>query len=512
MFALFQEAVMWGFFTPAAIVGGLLEAFNQIFTWPLIGWLVLGVLIGIIVGALPGVGASLGMAILLPLTLYIESRSALILLVTIYSGAMYGGSISAILINAPGTGGAAATTFDGYPMTRAGKATTALATSATSSALGGSVALVTLILISPILIELVLLFGSPEYFLVAFVGLAMITIVAKASLLRGLLAGAYGMLLATIGVADTAYVPRFTFGNLTLYDGLSFIAVLIGLFAISEMIKLAGEEGGIAKKTVEFGGSIVDGIKITFSNWITMLKSAYIGMGVGAIPGSGSSVANFVAYAEAMRASKNPEGFGKGDPKGVVAPEASNNGSIGGSLIPTLAFGIPGSGATAVLLGGLLMHGLKPGPTMFQEDLGFTLIMLAAILFSNVIILSVGLGAITRMSYITKIDTNLIIPLVVVLAFLGGFSLRNNWLDVATILIFGILGFYMVKHNYSIIAMVLGVILGPIAEVNLFRSLQISNFSLMIFVTRPLSLLLVAMLVFVLLTPFIKLFREQYNI
>lgn len=491
-------------------VENIIEAFSVLFSWPLIGWMILAVLIGIIVGAIPGVGASLGMAIVLPLTLYMDRFVALVLLVGIYSGAMYGGSISAILINAPGTGGAAATTFDGYPLSRQGKAMEALAISATSSVFGGSLSLLVLILLTPVLITLVFMFGTPEYFLVAIVGLAMITVVAKSSIFKGLVGGAFGMLLATVGQAPNSPTMRFTFDNLSLYDGLSFVAVLIGLFAISEMIKLSTETGGIAKETSVMSGSLTSGVKTTLQKPVTVIKSAFIGMGVGAIPGAGSSVANFVAYAEAVRASKNPDEFGSGKPEGVIAPEASNNGSIGGSLIPTLAFGIPGSGATAVLLGGLLMHGLRPGAALFDTEIVTTYVMLLSILVGNVVILIFGLFVVTKIGGpITQVNTDFIIPMVIVLSLLGGYTLRQNWVDILTILVLGIIGFYMVKHNFSIIALVLGVILGPIAEENLYRSLQISGGEWSIFVTRPISLLLTLAFVLIIFSPILSELRSE---
>jgi putative tricarboxylic transport membrane protein len=463
--------------------------------------MVLGLLIGIVVGALPGVGASLGMAIALPLTLPLDGINALIFLVGIYGGAMYGGSISAILLNVPGTGGSAATTFDGYPMTRDGQAVTALTIAATASALGGSVSTLTLLALSPFLIEFVLAFQSPEYFVVAILGLAMIAIVAKSSIGKGLLSGAVGMLIGTVGMAPTFPQERYTFGQLALFDGINFIAILIGLFAISEMIKLATEEGSIAKSKVNFAGSRSEGIRSVLRHPIKTIKSAWIGMAIGAIPGAGSSIANFISYAEGMRSADDPDTFGEGNSEGVIATEASNNGSIDGSLVPALAFGIPGSGATAVLIGGLIMHGLRPGPALFADSLHITYTMYLSVLVGNVIIFLVGVYLITRMSYITTVNTRVVIPIVTVLAFLGGFSLRNNWIDILTILVLGILGYYMVQSNYSIIALVLGAILGPIAEVNLQRSLQLSGGSWDIFVTRPISLAMVVMLVLVLVGP-----------
>ncbi|WP_418282899.1 tripartite tricarboxylate transporter permease [Halorubrum sp. DTA98] len=490
-------------------LAALFEAGEILFTWPTPIWVIIGLTLGIIAGALPGIGSALGMAIMLPLTLPLGPINAIILLVSMYSGAMYGGSIAAILVNVPGTGGAAATTFDGYPMSKQGRAVDALSMSATASATAGFLSVLTLLLISPILIEVVLLFGSPEYFLMAILGLSMITVVAEGSMIKGLVAGAAGLLITTIGIAPNSPELRYTFGSLGLYDGIDFIAALIGMFAVAEMLKLAGQEGGIADQEIDLSGSVFSGVKETFTHPVTLVKSGYIGMLIGAVPGAGATVSNFLAYGEAMRSSKDPDAFGHGEPLGVISSEASNNGTIGGSLIPTISFGIPGSGSTAVLLGGLLMHGLRPGPQLFEADLHITYAFLLALLIGNVFIILVGVFVVTRLAKLTQVDTHIIIPMIFVLSMVGGYTLRSNWVDVITVLGLGFLGYIMVKENYSIIAFVLGVVLGPIAEENLIRSLQISDGSYLIFVTKPLSLIITALIFVILLGPYVKPALEE---
>ncbi len=486
-----------------SVVAALIEALGLLFTWPTFGYVLFGVILGIVVGALPGVGAALGMAIVLPLTIPLDPINAVIVLIGMYSGAMYGGSISAILVNVPGTGGAAATTIDGYPMSKNGEAVQALTISATASAIAGFFTVIVLILFSPVLIELVLAFGSPEYFLMAILGLSMITLVVRGSMIKGLTAGAFGLMVTTIGIAPNSPELRYTFDTLALYDGIDFIAALIGVFAIAEMIKLSTKEGGIASDAVKMTGSVVEGLKMTLSKPVLLLKSGLLGLAIGAIPGAGATVANFFAYGEAVRSSKDNKSFGKGNPLGVLASEASNNGSVGGSLVPTLSFGIPGSAATAVLLGGLLLHGIRPGPDLFDAELATTYVFFLALLIGNVFILLIGLSLVSRLGVLTKIDTNIIIPIVIVLAIIGGFTLSANWIDVWTLLALGVLGFFMVKYDYSIIAFLLGVILGPIAEENLMRSLQLSDGSYLIFVTKPLSLLIVILTLVVLFGPFV---------
>lgn len=487
-----------------AVVGSLLEAGQILISWPTPLWVIVGLLLGMIAGALPGIGSSLGMAIILPLTLPLGPINALCLLVSMYSGAMYGGSIAAILVNVPGTGAAAATTFDGYPMSKQGRAVEALAISATSSSVGGVLTILTLIAVSPILIEVVLLFGTPEYFLMAVLGLSMIGVVASGSVVKAIVAGAFGMLLTTIGIAPNSPELRYTFGSLSLYNGIDFIAALIGMFAVAEMIKISAQKGGIAKEGVDLSGNILDGVRIAIKHPVTILKSSFIGMFIGAVPGSGATVSNFISYGEAMRSSDNPDEFGDGEPKGVIASESSNNGTIGGSLIPTISFGIPGSGSTAVLLGGLLMHGLRPGPQLFDAELATTYTFMLALLVGNVVIFCIGIFLVTRLGSLTQIDTNYIVPIIVVLSMIGGYTLRTNWIDVVTVVGLGLLGYLMVKYNYSVIAFVLGVVLGPIAEENLLRSLELSNGTYSIFVTKPLSLILVVCILIILLGPFVK--------
>ncbi|ELY60037.1 tripartite tricarboxylate transporter permease [Natronococcus jeotgali] len=489
----------------------LFSAIEILITGQTIGWLLIGLLVGIIIGTIPGLGPNLGLAVALPLTMRLNGPDAIILLISIYSGAMYGGSIAAILINTPGTAAAAATTLDGYPMARQGRAMEALSISATASAVGGAFSIITLILLTPFLTEIVLMFGSPEYFLIALFGIALITVVVQESMVKGLTAGAFGLLLSTIGLPVAAGQPRYTFDMFILYDGLDFVAVLIGIFAIGEMIKLIGEKGSISNENISLSGSSLSGIRKVISAPITTIKSGYIGMFIGAIPGSGASISNFISYAEAVRSGGGDKEYGSGNHRGVIASEAANNGTVAGSLIPTFSFGIPGSGATAILLGGLMMHGLRPGPELFADNVNITYSIFFALLVGNIVILLLGLFIITRMVYITTIDTNYIIPIVIVVASLGAFGLSGNWLDVYTVIFFGIFGFFMMKHNYSIIAFVLGIVLGPIAEENLVRSLQLSDGSFWIFLNEPIPLVLTLLIAAVVVSPILSVVRSFFN-
>lgn len=490
---------------------GLINGLYLAVSWPVILWMSVGLLLGIFIGSLPGLGPTLGMAIILPLTIALGSSSAIILLICIYSGAMYGGSIAAILINAPGTAAAAATTFDGYPMSRKGKSMTALSISACSSAIGGAVVMLVLLLLVPLLTEIVLLFGPPEFFLAAITGIALISVVSQGSIIKAVIAGSFGLMISTIGIAPVTPDVRFTLGSLSLFDGLDFIAVMIGLFALAEMINLSIESGTISKNSVSIQGSVLEGMKIVMRNPITLFKSSFIGMTVGAIPGAGASIANFFAYGEAMRVDPDSDSFGEGNHRGLIAAESANNGCVAGSLIPAISFGIPGSGATAVLIGGLIMHGLRPGPEMFGSRVNITYAMIIGLLIGNIIIFVVGLSFITKFGILTKIDTDYIIPIVIVLSMIGAFLLRRNWVDPGTVLIFGIAGYMMKVYDYSLIAVVLGVVLGPIAEANLLRSLAISGGSWSIFYTRPISLVLLIIIFTLIASPAKDIFTSIMN-
>ena len=486
-------------------VGVIFEAFQTVFSWPTVLLLVGGILIGIIGGALPGVGGALTLAILTPFTLQFGSTAAIIFLISAYNGVMYGGSISSILFNVPGSASAAATSLEGYPMTKQGKAVDALTISAVASGIGDILGAVVIILLLPVMVSIVLLFGTPEYFLIAVFGLSLIVVVSDGSFLKDVMAGGFGALVATVGIAPMSPTPRYTFGQFGLYDGVNFVAALIGIFAISEMLRLSRLQGSISGGSGgKLGGSVTDGIRNTLSNLTTIVKSSAIGLAVGAIPGSGGSVSTFIAYGEAKRASSSPEKFGQGSEEGVVATESANNATVSGSLIPTLTFGIPGSTTTAVLIGALLLHGLRPGPELFDSEVGLTSSIFVTILVCGILIIVIGLLAVRWAGYLTTINTDLIIPVIVTLSILGALSLNGNYTDVFVVLVMGVVGYLMSSHGYSIIALLLGLILGPIAEENLYRSLQLSGGSYDIFIASPIRIVLVLATIAVLFGPYLR--------
>lgn len=483
----------------------LFEAIGTVFSWPTISFLFIGILIGIIGGSLPGVGGALTIAIMLPFTLQMGATNAIILLISAYNGVMYGGSISAILFNVPGSASAAATTLEGYPMAKQGRAISALTISAVASGIGDFLGAVAILLLLPVMVTIVVTFGTAEYFLVAVLGLALIVVVSKGSFLKDVMAGGFGVMVAMIGVAPMATTPRYTLGLFSLYQGVNFVAALIGIFAVSEMLRLSGLEGSISREGgAAIGGSVWSGVREVLSEPLTIIKSSIIGLAIGAVPGSGGSVSTFIAYGEAQRSSDNPDKFGDGAEDGIVATESANNATVSGSLIPTLTFGIPGSTTTAVLIGGLLLHGIRPGPALFSEQIGMTYSVFVSILVCSIIIILFGLFVVRWTGYITTINTDLLVPIIITLSVLGAFSLRANYIDVFVVLVLGIIGFFMDIYGYSIVAFLLGLILGPIAEENLYQALQISGGDFGIFAAGPLRLALIVATIAVLFGPYLK--------
>lgn len=469
-----------------------------------------GTLLGIIIGAIPGIGPVFGIAIAIPFTYGLEGWKAINLFISIYCGCMFGGSISAILINAPGTGSAVATTLDGYPLAKQGKAITALTIAAVASFVGGTIGPLVLIFALPYLILLLYYFGSPELALLGFLGITLIASLSEKSMTKGLIMGGLGLMLSTIGLAPVAFEIRYTLGFLALYDGIDFVPVIIGLFAIAEMLRLIGEERTAISMDVELKGSRIEGIKATLKHYKTLLKSSIIGIIIGIIPGVGGSTANFMAWANARGYSKDPDSFGKGNPEGVVATESSNNAVVSGAMIPTLMFGIPGSGATAVLLGGLLLHGMRPGRNMFVgEGLVITYSLFITMIIAAIIIFFIGVIFAPSIGKFSIIPKYILIPIIFILSVLGVYIIKFSYFDILVVLIFGILGYILVENDYPIVPLLLGVIFGPIIEENLNRTYSLGHKSFLIFFHRPISLILLFLIIFILMQPLIKIWFKK---
>ncbi len=461
----------------------------------------LSVGVGIVVGSLPGLSAAMGVALLIPITFGMPAETALIALAGVYCGAMYGGSISAILLHTPGTSSAAATAIDGYPMTLKGEAGKALATATIASFTGGMVSSVALYTISPILATLALKFGPAEYFWLSIFGLTIIAGVSSKSMLKGLISGALGLVLSTIGMDPMLGVPRFIFGSNALLRGLPFTATLIGLFSMSQVLLLAEKHlrKGVQAKEVKDKVHIdKDELKrITpVSLW-----SAAIGTVVGILPGAGGTIASFIGYNESKRFVKDKSLHGTGIIEGVAGPEAANNAVTGGSLIPTLTLGIPGNSVTAILLGGLVIQGLRPGPDLFTIHGQTTYTFFAGFVVVNIFMLMLGLFAVRYFAKVSKVQDSILIPIIFTLSVIGSYAISNNFTDVYVMFIFGIIGYFVKKLNLNSAAIVLALILGPIGETGLRRTLIMNKGNYLALFNSTISWVLISIAVLSLLTP-----------
>ncbi|MEO8280640.1 MAG: tripartite tricarboxylate transporter permease [Ideonella sp.] len=473
--------------------------------------IVVGTAIGIVVGALPGLSATMALALLLPLTFSMPADTGLCMMAALYLAAMYGGSISAIILRTPGTPAAAATVMDGFPMGARGEAGRALGISLSASLVGGLVSGVALLTAAPFLGKLVLLFGPVELFAIAVLGITMIGTLTKGSPIKGLLSGALGLLLAMVGMDSTTGTARFTADNINLFSGIPFTVALIGLFSIPQAIALA-EQSSSGK---QIANQISDRILPRLGEFIGMLpnilRSSVIGIITGVIPGTGGDTASWFAYNEAKRFAKDKSRFGKGDPAGVAAPEAANNAVVGGALIPTIALGIPGSSSTAVLLGALMVHGILPGPTLLTEHGEITYTLIWAVILANVPLFLIGLLMTRLCIYVTKVPKMVVAVVIVVLSIVGSLAINNNMFDVWMMLGFGALGYVFDRAGIPTAPLVIGLVLGSLLDSSLAQSLLIGFGNWNVFLQSPVAavLLFLALLSILQATPFFRLFSRK---
>lgn len=464
-------------------------------------YLCVGVTGGIIIGALPGLTATMGVAILLPFTFGMDAVTGLIMLIGIYIGAIYGGSISAILLNTPGTPASAATCIDGYPLVKKGMAAKALSVSTIASAIGGLISCIALITVSPILAKFALRFSSPEYFSLALFGLTIIASISSENFLKGILAGVVGLLISTVGMDAITSFPRFTFNNLDLLNGFSVIPVLIGLFAVSEVLV---QIENILKEDEVNVESIKNKNYMNLSELKhclpSMIKSGILGTLIGAIPGAGADISAFICYDEAKRSNKN-EKFGEGSLIGIAAPESGNNGVTGGALVPLLTLGVPGDAVAAVLLGALIIQGLTPGPLLFEQNPDIVYGLFSAMIVGNILLLVIGLMGIKFYSKIIDIPKKFMLPCILVLSTIGSYSMNNSVFDIYITLFFGIIGYIMTKIKIPTSPIVLSIILGPMLETNLRKSIIMYEGSFRFLYSRPIT-------IFFLILTFISLYSS----
>ena len=480
----------------------MLSLVNMIFCF-------LGTSIGIVFGAIPGLTTTMAIALFLPFTFGMESVKAFALLLGLYVGGVYGGSITAILINTPGTPAAAATAVEGYPLARQGKALDALSLATISSFIGGMLSCGVLILLAPPLARVALQFGPPEYFAISFFGLSMVSSISSKNIMKGIVSAAFGLLAATIGIDPIVGSMRLTFGNVNLVAGIGLIASLIGLFAISEVLsklETINRNKGIGDME-KITGKFVS-LKILKANVFNFLRSSVIGIGIGLIPAVGVSMANWISYNEAKRMTKTPELYGKGCFEGVAASETSNNAVTGGALVPMLTLGIPGDAMTAVLLGALMIQGLAPGPKLFNDTPEVVRGIYWMLALANIFMLILGLVLINVFVKIIKVPTNVLMPLVLIMCYIGAYAINNNFFDVYVTLLFGIVAYLSLKAKFPLPPMLLGIILGPLIESNFRRSITMSRGSLVIFFERPLSAVFIIIALSAMIYPVL---RENIN-
>ncbi|QPC44210.1 tripartite tricarboxylate transporter permease [Kaustia mangrovi] len=458
---------------------------------------------GVLVGALPGLSSTMATALLLPFTLGMEPGMAIALLSALYCSGTYGGSITAILVNAPGAPAAAATAFDGYPLAQKGRAGKALGIAAVASAIGGMFSVVVLIVAAPLLSRVAYDFGPPEYFALALFGLSMLASISSDAPVKNLLGGAFGVLLATVGMDMTTGVERFTFGMWELSEGVHFIPVMIGLFAGAEFLTQAQT---LDRVTVH---AALDAVRLPtredFRKCMgTIARSCGIGSFVGVLPAEGGTVAAMIGYNEAKRWARDKSEFGHGDIRGIAGPESANNAATGAAMVPTLALGIPGSATTAVILGALLAHGLRPGPHLFTETPTLLYVIFTAMLFANVVFLGFGLVGAKLFSRITLIPTTFLWPAVIILAAIGAYALEQSILDVWIMVVAGILGFVLKRYGFSAAPIIMGLILGEMVESTFKQSMIIFDHSWAGFLDRPIVLVFVALTVLSIASPFVS--------
>jgi putative tricarboxylic transport membrane protein len=459
--------------------------------------ILLGTIFGVVIGSLPGLTSTMGVALLVPVTFSMPPIYGLTLLGAIYCSSTYAGAISAILINIPGTPANCSTLLDGYPMTKKGQAGLALALATAASALGGFFSNAALLFLAPPLAEIALLFGPMEYFLIALFGVSVIASLSERNMIKGFISGIAGLFLATIGMHPITGDVRFTLGIPEMFNGLPLVVALIGLYSIPEVISSLTEKTQNTESATTKVKGVFGQMMGVFRYKMVLLRSTVIGVIVGIVPGAGSSIAGFLAYDDAKKTSKDPASFGKGNPAGVISSEASNNAVVGGSLIPTLTLGIPGNAVSAVLLGGLMIHGLKPGPELFTQNMDITYAFIMSMFVANLAFIPIGLVVARFGVSFIKTPASILGPLVVALGVIGSYALNASLMDVWIMLAVGMLGYAMKEFDVPREPLVLGLVLGTMAEGELARALSLVQGNVLQLITdmftTPLSLVIIAL-------------------
>ncbi|MCR9122932.1 MAG: tripartite tricarboxylate transporter permease [Phyllobacteriaceae bacterium] len=478
-------------------------------------FLLIGAFVGMIVGLFPGFGPAAGIAVLIPMTFGLEPTIAIIMLAGIYYGSMYGGTITSILINTPGESATVASTLDGYPLAQKGRAGPALVMQAIASFVGGTVGVILVTALAPSLADFASSFGPSEYFLIIAVGLLMLTTMMGENKFKGFISALIGFAIGTVGVDVMSGQQRFTFGSAELIGGVYFVAVAIGLFGIGELLHcvLNGQHRQPAKKLrVSFRSAAFWPSRQDYSECrYTFARGSAIGFIAGVLPGSGATLGSIIGYSIEKKIAKDPENFGKGEMRGLVAPEAANNAASAGAMVPLLSLGIPGSGATAVLLGAFLMWGLQPGPLLIVNDPGFVWGLIASMYLGNLILIALSIFAIPLFVKFLDIPYVHVVPVIVLLCVIGAFAINASIVETWILVVSGAIGFAMKKYGYSPAATVLALVLGSMAEETFLQTYIISDGTMNLFWERPVSLVLSIMLIVVIAAPLIGMLARRLS-
>ncbi|MGH3326357.1 MAG: tripartite tricarboxylate transporter permease [Streptomycetales bacterium] len=496
--------------TVAEALQGLMDGFATAISPTNLFWALFGVTAGTLVGVLPGLGPPATIAILLPLSVNLDPATGLIMMAGIYYGAKYGGSTTSILLNIPGEDASVVTAIDGYQMARAGRAGPALGIAAISSFIAGTVGLIGLTFLAPLVAQIAIIFGPPEYTGIMVLGLSMVVLLAGRSKIKALLSGIAGFLLSTIGLDLFSGSLRFTMGQIELANGVEFVALAIGLFAIGEVMVNIEEKSGhslfkVPRRLKELFPSRQD-LKASSG---AIGQGSIVGFLIGALPGAGSTVASFVSYTIAKRFSRHPERFGRGAIEGVAAPEAANNAATAGAFVPLLTLGIPGSATTAIMLGALFLYGLQPGPLFFNENPDVVWPIIASMYIGNVLLVMLNLPLVPIFANILRIPYHILYPGIIVVSIVGVYSINTSMFDVWLLAVFGLLGYLMRKTDFPTAPMVLAFVLGPLFEQAVRRSLVVSQGDPAIFVTRPWAVTFLVITVLIFIGPMIARRKAQ---
>jgi putative tricarboxylic transport membrane protein len=501
---------------------GLVDAFGVVFEWPNPLWIVGGVLFGMLIGFLPGMAGSVALALLIPLSFTMEPDDAILFLIAAYSPAGFGGMLTSILVNTPGDPANAATTFDGYPMAKQGRAAGAIGAATAASVLGGLFGTAVLVMLIPLAKKFILAFSYPEFFMMAILGLSVIAVVTERNTYKGLVAAGFGFLIAFIGLDPITGNPRFTFGQLYLIDGLDISVVLIGLFAGAEVVTLFAKGQSVAATnpaisvhadgerrhgTVDEPVTFWEGVRSTIVHWGLLIRASLIGTVVGIIPGVGGAVSGFLAYSHAKQSSKHPERFGKGAVEGVIAAESANDAKEGGSLLPTVAFGIPATVGMAVLLGALIMHGVPAGPTLMVEHPEIVYVLIVGMVVSKFIAPVVVWLVAGQADRLTNLRPGLFTPLIAVAALVGSYTINLEILDVVMTLLFGYVGYAMRRYGFSRVALIIALVLGELVERSYYQ-MDAALGGPKAILSRPISAVLLVTAVLVLGLALVQAYRR----